>query len=240
MLGKFDDENAPRILVYQMGKVGSVAIQVSLRQKGFHTLHAHYMWLGKHGEYDTSKPDLIEEIFKKDHRWPVISLVREPISRNISAFFQRIEQYYKPYKNYKYSKDLVTAYLNNYPHFWPLVWFDIEFAPVFQIDVYSEKFDHDKGYHIYHGEYADLLVLRTENINDSLTQAIEEFTGIRGIKPALSNYTTNRRGIAQIYTDFKESADFPKQYTDWMYNSRYAKHFYSDEEREVFKDWWTV
>lgn len=239
MINKFWKREKDRILVYQMGKVGSVSVQVALRRKGFRTLHGHYLWTADHGEYNTSKPGLVEEILKKDKCWKVVSLVREPVCRNISAFFQRIEVYYKQWRNYEYQVDMVGAFLNNYDHFWPLIWFDIEMLPLFQIDVYSEKFDCSKGYHIYHGEYADLLVIRLEDLDRVINQAFKEFVGIKGVKPALSNYTENRTRVAQMYRDFRAEARFPSQYVDWMYSNRYSTHFYSAEELAEFKYRWS-
>lgn len=228
-----------RILVYQMGKVGSVSTQVALRKKGLRTIHAHYLWTADKGEYNTSKPGLVEEILKKDKRWKIVSLVREPICRNISAFFQRIEVFYKQWRNYEYQPDMVNAFLNNYEHFWPLVWFDIEMLPLFQIDVYSEKFDHNRGYHIYNGEYADLLVIRLEDFDKVIKQAFKEFVDLKGVESVLSNYTENKTRIAQMYRDFRAEARFPRQYTDWMYNSRYSRHFYSTEELIEFGRRWS-
>jgi hypothetical protein len=228
-----------RILVYQMGKVGSVSVQVSLRKKGLRTTHAHYLWMPDKGEYSTSKLGLIKEILEEDKHWYVISLVREPIARNISAFFQRIETYYKQWRNYEFKPDMTGAFLNNYEHYWPLVWFEIEMLPLFGVDVYSEEFDHDKGYHIYRRPKVDLLVLRTENIDSSIGDAIYDFIGLKGVKPHLANYTTNKTRIAQMYLDFKEMSKFPKQFVDWMYNSRYARHFYSENELSNLRNRWS-
>lgn len=235
----FWKRNKDEILVYQMGKVGSVSVQVALRQKGLRSIHAHYLWLDDKGEYNTSKPELVHEILTKNRRWKIVSLVREPISRNISAFFQRIEVYYKQWRNYEYQPDMVGSFLNKYEHFWPLIWFDIEMLPLFQIDVYSEPFDHSKGYHIYNGEYADLLVLRLEDFDRIIEKAFKEFVGIKGVKPALSNNTEDRIRIAQTYRDFRQFAKFPRQFIDWMYNSRYSRHFYSEEERKEFRQRWS-
>lgn len=227
-----------RILVYQMGKVGSVSMQVSLRRLGFKTNHAHYLWMTHRGEYNTNKPGLVKNILKRDRQWTVVSLVREPIARNISAFFQRIEKYYPTYKTWEYKPDMVDAFLDAYEQFWPLIWYDLEMLPLFQLDIYAHEFDHTKGYTIYKNANVNLLILRLEDMDRVIGQAFKEFVGLRGVKPALSNYTTNKSRVAQMYTDFKEKSRFPKEYLDWMYDSRYAKYFYTQEELMNFRSRW--
>lgn len=227
-----------RILVYQMGKVGSISIQASLRRLGFKTGHAHYLWMTHRGEYNTSKPGLVKEILKRDRQWNVVSLVREPVSRNISAFFQKIELYYPEYRAYEYKPDVVNAFLNNYDHFWPLVWYDLEMFPLFQLDIYEHEFEHTKGYTVYRNANVNLLILRLEDMDRVIEQAFNEFVGLRSVKPTLSNYTTNRYRVAQMYRDFKDTARFPKEYLDWMYESRYARYFYTQEEIVNFRNIW--
>ena len=229
------------ILVYQMGKVGSVSIQVALRHKGLHARHAHWMKGG--GEYPTSKKQLAKDIKSgKRGNWKVISLVREPVARNISAFFQGIEQYYPDYKEYEYKEDVLEYFLQDYNHQWPELWFDEEIMDVFDFDLFSTDFNRSQGYQIYEVERGEILMIRLEDADRVVPEAMEEFLGIEDVKMARSNDFVKRHNgtrVGKIYEGFLEMAEFPEDFLDEMYDMRYAKHFYSKKELKNFKETWS-
>jgi len=229
------------ILVYQMGKVGSVSIQVALRHKGLHAIHAHWMQGG--GEYPTTKEQLAEDIKsgEKDN-WKVISLVREPVARNVSAFFQGIEKYYSNYKEYKYKEAVLEDFLQNYNHQWPELWFDEEIMDVFDFDPFSTRFNYNEGYQIYEVERGEILIIRLEDADRVVPKAMEEFLGLEDVKMARSNAFIKRHNgtrVGKIYEEFMEIAELPEDFLDKMYDMRHAKHFYSKKELKNFKDWWS-
>ena len=102
--------NKEPILIWQMGKVGSKAVVQSIKNSHLASpvFHAHVLSeaLLMSGElYERSIRNknqsylfnvcLKERLIKKntDLRWRIISLVREPVARNVSAFFQNIDLY---------------------------------------------------------------------------------------------------------------------------------------------------
>lgn len=75
------------ILIYQMGKVASRTIYKSLLYTpGMQVFHVHRIGKDVH-------PNLYERVARFGHPAKIITLVREPISRNISDFFQHLDQY---------------------------------------------------------------------------------------------------------------------------------------------------
>ena len=229
------------ILVYQMGKVGSISIQKALKQKGIHALHAH--WMQGRGEYPTTKKHLVKEI-KRGARddWKVISLVREPVARNVSAFFQSIEKYYPAYKEYKYKEAVLECFLQEYDHQWPEEWFDAEIMDIFDFDPFSEKFDRRQGYKIYKVKYGEILIIRLEDANRVVPEAMEEFLGIEDIEMVTSNGFIQRHNgtrVGKIYQEFMETVEFSEDFLDEMYDMRHAKHFYSKREIKNFKEMWS-
>ncbi len=229
------------ILVYQMGKVGSVSIQVALRHRGLHAMHAH--WMQGEGEYPTSKKQLAADIKSgKRDNWKVISLVREPVARNVSAFFQSVEKYYPEYKEYEYKEVVLEYFLQDYNHQWPELWFDEEIMDVFDFDIFSTRFNFSQGYKIYKVERGEILMIRLEDADRVVPKAMEEFLGLEGIKMAWSNAFVKRHNgtrVGKIYKEFMEMAELPEDFLDEIYDMRYAKHFYSKEELKNFKEFWS-
>lgn len=224
------------VLVYQMGKVGSVSVQVALKLANVRSIHAHYL-LTTTGEYNTNKPPLVKRIASGEP-FKVITLTREPISRNISAFFQGIHKYYPNYKNLEYSDEMVDAFLNNYNHNWVLNWFDDELNLLFDINVYRRRFPTSKGWNIYKARKSRILVIRSENLNVTGAKIIGNFTDCKINEIPYSNSTDRHERMSRLYNDFKTNAKFPKTYIDKMYNSKYAQYFYSKKELEEFRNKW--
>jgi hypothetical protein len=228
------------ILVYQMGKVGSVSFQVALKEKDLTAIHAH--WMKEDGEYPTSKPYLVEQI-KKGVRddWKVITPIREPVARNVSAFFQSIEKYYPAYKEYKYKEAVLESFLNNYNHKWPDMWFEQELMDVFEFDPFLVPFNHKKGYNIYEVKHGKILIIRLEDAERVIAKSVGRLVKKYGMKMARSNMLRVRHNgtrVGKIYQEFMENAQLPEDFLDEVYSMKYAQHFYSKDEIKKFKEKW--
>jgi hypothetical protein len=178
----------------------------------------------------------------KTRNWRIITLTREPIARNISSFFSRIDLYFPNLKREISSglipvNDLIDVFLNEFNHDRPLEWYDIELKNVFNIDVYSSEFYQPQGYKIYKKGNIDLLLIRLESLEKCAKKAFKEFLDIDIISIEDRNIG-NQKYYSDIYKKFKESIILPEGYIDKLYSSKYAKHFYSAEEIQSFKVKW--
>jgi hypothetical protein len=191
-------------------------------------------------------------------KWRVITLTREPIGRNISEFFENLEvepldsagQWYRVRSDHDFydfeikvsvqdMSELVQLFLTRLEHDTPLVFFDQQLRSVLSVDVYSSEFPISKGYQIYDGEIADVLVIRLENLSDCAAGALKEFLGI-GEFTLINDNVASEKPCAPLYRKFKESITLPESYVDEMYNSKYMRHFYSEEEITSFKNKWVA
>jgi hypothetical protein len=251
------------ILVHQMGKVGSSTViqsleDLNLRTPIFHThilnpqrLNQKITWkiknsggrlsekeLLKNGHLNASKY-LIDTLQKesKNRRWKIITLVREPIGRNISAFFQNINIYYENFIE-KYNegsisgKEIEEKFFNECPHNLPLSWLDKEIKDVFGIDIYQESFPLSEGYKIYSkGNEFELMIIRMEDLNRCHKDAFQQFLGIENFSLSKKNIASDKI-YSEIYSSFLSTLSIPNWYIEQMYSSKYSKHFYSDIEIE--------
>ncbi len=265
-------QHKEQLILYQMGKVGSSTIFNSLYSSGldkhFAIHRAYYLtdsgikFMGDYVEKVYGSFSKFPNAFKtqiwrsnflkkklnqqylSNHKCKIITFVREPIARNISAFFQTYDWFVSvskaQYKNNKneYLNEVSKSFFETYyPHDLPLNWFDDELKNAFKIDVFATDFPKDKGYKIYLGEWVDVLLIKLEKINEIAYEAIEEFLKTKDFKLTKSNVGKNK-DYSEVYQDFLSSIHIPESYINQMYGSKYVQHFYSTTEIDNFKRRW--
>lgn len=261
------------IINYQMGKVGSSTVTASLEAMNLDQAIYHVHFLNpkrvrqierqRRKYFRTEKYALLkrpwlyeflfEQIQKKDGHWKLITLVREPVARNVSTFFENLDVTRKPdstayvIKSDYYDIDieadpenldeLIGLFFDRLVHERPLRYFDDEIKTVFGIDVFATRFPIEKGYCVYRGENADLLLIRLENLDQCASTVFKRFLGLDDFKLIRANVASDKI-YAALYKAFKHSVRFPEAYVREMYESAYARQFYNEEEIRGFRHGW--
>lgn len=183
-----------------MGKVGSSTILKSLKALNlskpiFYVHHLTYDLIDKveKNYINSNKPIPMHIMGSKFllnglnkgidiKKLKIVTLVREPVARNISAFFQNVDLSFSDFNCQDVDpveiEALIENFLQIYPHETPLAWFDTQIKSVFGIDVFASNFPKSKGYKIYKADHPDMLLMRLENINECSQEAFKEFLGI--------------------------------------------------------------
>jgi len=255
------------IIVYQMGKVGSKSIEQSLlyyyqsRGTEIDIFHAHFLnhldqmekaalerGASDQGMLKIREAQEIRRRIQEDPRqqWRLISLVRDPVARNIASFFQSLslnellpdwkERYRRGQLEIQELQDTFLELGDEHSQY-AANWFDSQLKPVFGIDVFADAFPYQTGFKIYESAgHTRLLVIRMENIKDRIGQAMQEFLGLTNFTILNSNLGTEK-DYAAVYQTFK-SLPLPARYLDKIYNTNFARYFYSEKELNNFKDYW--
>ena len=186
----------------------------------------------------------------------MICPVREPIARDVSAFFYfhcqgnpelventnlgELEELFltdsRPKKFYSHPP------YSNAPaeHSWTLNWFDEHFKPLTRIDVYRQPFPIDRKWQVYRRGFTRVLVYRIDLERSEQAKLISRFLGIKLDEMRSSNVARNNKNYAELYSRFRESVKLPEQYIRRMHDSRFAQHFWSPEELNAMADKWRV
>ncbi|MEE8574907.1 MAG: putative capsular polysaccharide synthesis family protein, partial [Thermodesulfobacteriota bacterium] len=177
-------------------------------------------------------------------RWKVITLLRDPVARNISAFFHNINIYIPDFKERLLAKTIDTESCIEYfrngfgrAHDVPISWLDYELKSTLGIDLYETDFPVSGGYKIYKGEHPDLLLVKLEHLNLCVQSAFKDFMDIDGFELKKKNIGEEKE-YSSLYKEFIDSIVLPESYLEKMYSSKYARHFYSDEELAGFRKRW--
>ncbi len=249
------------ILVYQPGKVGSSSVCNSLATIGVNVTHVHMLtdcfiydlipelaWepedmkletIRKSSQYCSDKIKLAKHL-------KIITLVREPLSRDYSHFLYHMSELVK--NGYLLSDNSLLeacaegirkrALQNGKCKYgYQFEWFNKELKEVFGIDVYSHPFDKEKGYSIIKQDNIEVLVVKLEKLND-LEQVVGEFANAPHFKLINVN-EASKKEYKDLYKSIRESVKIPRQVVSLYYNgNRYMDHFYSEEEKKSFLKKW--
>jgi len=239
------------VLVYTMGKVGSRSVYDSLRAhlEALPVAHAHFLsdhWVNGvlpslHRSFRHNIQNA-EEYRRRtaslpDHRLKVITLVRDPVARELSNIFENWQGLFRIRSIDDLSLEMITSYVDQQPQQFALEWFDSEFKGWTDVDVYSLPFDRRRAYEIYETERFDLLVIKLEGLDACFTQAIGQFLGVDGIELVRSNETASKDGKTH-YRELTEKYRATEEKLNELYASRLVTHFYSDAEIAAFRGRW--
>jgi len=237
------------VLVYTMGKVGSMTIYETLKNKlqNWDVYHVHF--LSKEyleevlpGEDKSFHHNIAHgyeirnqlEKYKKIH---IITLVRDPIARDISDIFQnwgaRFDKSIESGVDFNY----LHNWFNELNHHYVLNWFNIEFEKFTGFDIYSKKFSKRKGYSINNFGRFKILVMKLESLNKSYQKAFRNFlkfelTDLENVNLSIDKHRN------KLYKELSENYKATSEKMDLIYNSQLVKHFYTRREIKDFMKKW--
>jgi len=242
------------ILVFTMAKVGSLSVYFSLKKWinkesifHIHSLNEEEVKEGvqmcfENNMFPGSKSPVFlinRKIIKKGKPFKIICLFRDPLERNVSAFFDVFELHTgTKTTNYKGDfESLKGLYHEKLKHEFPINWFEKQFFEATKINVYSYDFNKEKGYQLIEKGNIELLLLNS-NIADSLKEElISDFCDLESFTLKNRN-VSSKKNYAADYNDFKNKIKFSKEYLNRLYDSKYAQHFFTEKHiRNQIEKW---
>jgi hypothetical protein len=176
-----------------------------------------------------------------DHRLKIITLVREPVAREISEAFENWRDIFPVRRRRvdQLTREMVTSYLDRHLYGYALRWFEAEFERWTSLDIYSCPFDRSMGYAIYETERFDLLVMKLESLDVCFSEAIGRFLGVHGVELVRSNVTEGKPGKG-LYREIVETYRPAQAKLSRLYAAPLVTHFYSDAEIAGFRARWST
>jgi hypothetical protein len=221
------------VFVYEMGKVGSTSVVNALRDAG---LKSQDFVSFKHKEaYSISRKESffvtwVNYFLLRIKKRTIITIVREPISRNISEFFQALhiaiyEEISVDDKAHMTLDDLLKRTFEKYIRYDHADhWFKNELEFFFDVDVFKEKFHGNHA--IIENSRCRLLILRMEDLSNS-NDIISKFVG-RKISVTRTGNIGENKWYAEMYKKFK--GDITPAYVKKVCATKTMCHFYSSAE----------
>ncbi len=241
------------------GKTASNTILETFNQMGIPCIHIHTLRYPEYillGELKNVWTDVFR--LKRGEKTKIITSVREPLSRDFSAFWQPFsgeidKGFVCPIFNGDFQKmyyDFIeiimrgTVYAHNLlgitsPVIWQdeFEWFNYEIKDVFGIDVYEYPFNKEEGYQVIETDDVQIFLFRVENL-DNILPALGRFVG-RTIPSFVSSNIAETKRYGLAYKEFQKQIRLPEKYVEHYYKGNpYMDHFYSKEEQKKFLERW--
>lgn len=236
------------VLVYQMGKVGSTSYATALEKvDGISVMHIHrlnkrntetmisrFLCDGMVGLAIKERrwQAVADFIDKCSHRIYILSAMRNPIDRNISAFFQNLEQEINAN-----IKKLMKNFLESYNHQIPERWFEAQFLEALGVDIYRYPFDKKRGWGSFDCRNYKCLLVTAEADDPKKVEGLNSFLGT-DIKSLPRKNIGAGKQYSVLYRKFKERLILPESYIDSQLNTRVVSHFYTSAKIDEFKQRW--
>lgn len=246
--------NQDPVLVFTMAKVGSLSVFQSLRTVTdlavFHIHSLDEVEVQKHialckanDVYPGSRSPVFlinREVINRQRPYKVVSLFRNPIERNLSAFFEAFEIYMgAPAHLYKGSlEEIEVAFHTKLNHNYCRGWFENQFINGIGIDVYQTPFDTQKGYCFISEGNKEVLLLKSSLEDNLKEKLVINFCKLESFTLKNVNITSAKKE-ANLYTDFKKHIKFSRAYLESQLETRYVNHFFTEDEKAALYKKWT-
>lgn len=209
-----------KILVFQYGKVGSTSIRCSSNGKYYANLE------DKYDEYilQTHKHEVAKDILSKYKDILIINIVRLPIDRNISAFYENIIKLCPNF--YKLSiNNIIKAYEKNFTVNKTDKWMK-DFFELFNIDIDKFVFDKNKKYCELKSNNNNILFFRFEDFEYISSNILPEYNIFVKKKINISS----KKFYGKLYDYHKKIYKINNVEKKNIINSKITNIFYSKEE----------
>jgi hypothetical protein len=262
-----------KIVIYQMSKVGSTTIWKSLEALNldipiYHVHTLRHEQISRAIERDKTNfpklrfmyPETIHSEYLRSqldqkniiNPWSVITLVRDPVAKILSSFFQNLERELLLGLDYrkrinaegetKVLQEVIERFyqeqVGNSRRKHPFEWFNFELKESLNFDIFAAPSLSKRNYYVYNSRLARILVLKLESLNDSYQSAFQEFLGLQNFNLVQANVGLQKR-YKSLYKSFLRHVNLPVDYLDKIYQTELVRHFYSQSEIEQFYQRWT-
>jgi hypothetical protein len=244
------------LIVLSIGKVGSSSLYASLKKiKPFALiLHLHTLteagiqkqrnyYLNSHRKsvpfHLIQSQAFLECMPLIQHKIKLITLIREPISRELSSIFQDTFNFSRSKKldNHLFRNiinDKVKLLMQRLPE---ETWFEEEIYNNFQINVFDRVFNSEKGFVSYVGDKVELLLFRLDDLERVFEDGISSFLSIDSSMTLVHKNDSEGKFYVSTYKTLSQEVKLSKEEMIEILNSKFIRHFYSDKKDLIIRQW---
>lgn len=186
-------------------------------------IHAHYLIDKRISHFKAERLETVLEFGKE--KWKVVTIVRDPIERNISDFWT---WNFKPREPETFKR----LFMQSIDHYEGLNHVAKEIEPFWGIDVYHDTISLSDFDCFQYAVLEDRLLIihfdELENLDEAASVLLDR--EISGNLPHVGQ---------SIYPNFMKEMKLPDPYVRKMLDHYYTKFFFTVEEREKMRERWS-
>ncbi|MCI9078947.1 MAG: hypothetical protein HFH68_08495 [Lachnospiraceae bacterium] len=245
--------NEISILLCGIQKTGNMSLSASFNVESLDKGIRNTVFTAHMSYYDKDSFQRIKDtlqIFGK-HKIKIISGIREPIERNISCKWQRMQEPYlhndvciplvmdEHYDTYNINLGIEEKYkeldgLGIYASIED--WFNDYILRLFDIDIFEYPFDKEKGYSIINKNNISIFIYRLDKLS-KLEKEIGEFTDNDLFTLKQENLASEKQ-YSLAYLQYIENVKIKKEFFEALVNTKGMTHFYTNEECKNYRNKW--
>lgn len=251
-------ENDKIVIIYTIGKVGSSSVYETLKNSEsipYPVFHLHSLSTQQIEEwkqyYKSSQRksipyhlivgSVLSDLLKSyKGKIFLVTLIREPIQREVSSIFQDSFNFTSSSKlKEKGIQETTMNYLEKLVDQLPEEkWFKKEIKEVFDIDVYADTFDPAIGYKTYDRNNVRLLLIRIENLNTSFNSACKELFENNDLNLKLEEANIgDQKFYSEDYKKIRRDIRLDEKQVEQIIQTPFIQKFYPDYISSIKKDW---
>jgi len=243
-----------KLFVFTVGKVGSSPVFDSCSllplYEVYHLHHLTPQAINVHKRPFENKPEgmykhikdvvkIIDEKVIGNEPIKVINVVRDPIARSLSHFFQNhympgSDKAKSPLELSKANNNEVVyerikeAFIRCSNHQEPMQWTNSELKYIAQLNPYSKSINSKKGFGLISNGNTEILTLQCEIGDEKKLKYINKFLN-SNLKTLKKSNVTSRKEIGSIYQMLKSRLNLASNFLNNIYQNEYCKH-YTDKQ----------
>lgn len=175
-----------------------------------------------------------QKLYKKkllENNSKILTLIRDPVARCVSSYYHHIA----------FNEDIsveqaIANFINTFPHDWTLNWMNEQFKKHLGVDLYKEEFNKELGFK-KNDAGNSIIIMRTDKIS-LLKSVVKDNWNLALRKKPKKIRNKNKAG--NTYKRVIKKFKLPKNYLDKMYNSEFAKFFFTDKEIIDLRNKWII
>lgn len=241
------------VVVHTIGKVGSSSVYRSLSdQTPFRCYHTHFLrkekieqvskkleGAGKTlGGHVKDGVDVLRLMETKPARIKVVSLIRDPLAREVSAFFENLSLFGIDPENLPPVDKAVEVFIERYPHDSLDRWVAEEFNRPFDVNLLAYPFPRRAGFSIFESNRYDFLFLKTEMPDARKAAVLRLFLNLNSDFALKRENVTGDKDLAGYYGEFKSRIGAKLERLRRVYDGLYCRYFYEEDEVRGFEARW--
>lgn len=228
------------IFVYTPPKVGSTSLVSSFRIFCIHKIniihiHDEIMLKVLTGIDDVTINEIIAYNKYIGKQVYVIDIYRSPIERKISSYFEKIGTYHFNNIDSQVNNYNVNMVIHRFNKIFPFLSNGDHFIDLYPLTNKPEKFDFNNKYLLVEDFGIKYIKLRLKDSNQwssILTKLINIPIYI------VKDYETTNKPVKDLYKQFKENYQIPKNLLDDIMKCKYLNYYYNTEELHEYYNIW--